>query len=543
MLESLDAAYAFIKDTPRERSRVEAHWKLNRAYFDLIFAWGYAQSGHEARSRELLEAARAALPRYDVVHQTALKVFEARIRERGASPWTRLGIDLGRLEAMERYKVMRLFEMLAILSRVESVDGIAHFWRSHDADGFVPLPEDLVTEILVADGEGRSDDVRELLDRLFSSTESNGALLLGPSRRAGRDAELLAMLKRRPANEVSIALESLGAAEPTNARFNEFGEHAMKRIHNARGHIGALALRGRTADAEALIAEAWAVATDSFNTNGHFTLMPLVVCEILVMCTIRHELALGNRSRLDPLPQPIVTTAAPAVETNSGADSVAAIRDLTSWLKAASLMPGAFQERLRLQHANFEALLVRHGLPIEEASASPAMTLLDRVRRLEEHADSLGEVLELDESSAPAWRAEARTLLGELSGLVVAFKDRDPAARQAYGRIIKALGRVAGCLRSVAVERPTMTLDQLARLRTAQEAVSTYAGRQAEFDEDWRSWDEAAFEDLLASITTNLELANREVAALPVDWDPDVPPAVREAVAVVTDVLPELRAL
>ena len=78
-----------------------------------------------------------------------------------------------------------------------------------------------------------------------------------------------------------LALELLGAAEPAEIPFNDFGEHSIRRVLRSRAHIATLALRGQREAAEALIAAAWSEATDSFNTNTQFTLMPLSVCEIL----------------------------------------------------------------------------------------------------------------------------------------------------------------------------------------------------------------------------------------------------------------------
>lgn len=302
MLSSLDAAYAFIKETPRARSPVEAAPSLNRAYVDLIFAWGHKQAGNELRATQLLDQSRAVLEPLDAVHQVALRAFGQRLRERNTSPWVSLDIDLSRLEIRDRYKARRLLETLAILSLVEALNPVSHYWREVTAKTELPPPEDAITAVLVADGQGRVEAVRTGLEVVFASTHCSGAVLIGPCRRAGREAELLSWLRQRPAPDVAVALEALGAGERVEHQFEALAADTGIRMRSARCHIGALALCGRTAEAEALAAQAWRVATDSFHTNSHFTAVALGLCETIVLSALRHELAPGNRSQLDPVP-------------------------------------------------------------------------------------------------------------------------------------------------------------------------------------------------------------------------------------------------
>lgn len=540
MLSSLDAAYAFVRDTPRKRSSVEAHWKLNRAYFDLIFAWGYAQSGNEARSSELLEQARAALPRFDPVHQTALNAFELRIREHGPSPWTGLDIELTSLDTLDRYKLVRLFEMLAILSRVEKLNAISQFWRERDGSAIgLVLPEDAVTQVLLADGEGRQDDVRAALHEVFSTSVLNGALLIGASRRAGREAELLAWLQGRPPGEAAVALQALGLGALARQDFELLESHPIARVLIARQHIGALTLSGRTAEAEALAVQAWSAATDSFNTNTSFCLMALAICETIVLSALRHELALGNRSRLEAV-EPAGAVVAPGAGATDDAEAFFGF--LGSALCDLAASPGEFQGRFRDLHERVTALT---GQRADDHQPSPkGHALSDQVRDLKSLVGTMQSLFTADEGSSEK-DVQTADLLREAAGLIAAFENRDPAAAVAFERFKRALCTISGCLPSLVVERPMMRRNQFDRIRACERAVDAFFIGPPSLDEQDEAdhWLELPFDELIRLTTSSVEEANRELLSIPEEWDPELVACAREVSRVVTEFVHVLREL
>ena len=71
---------------------------------------------------------------------------------------------------------------------------------------------------------------------------------------------------------------------------------------------------------------AWREANDSFTTNSHYSIMPLRVCETLVLSVLRHELALGSRGLLESAkPKPAYGgsgDASPIEERNEGPDEI-----------------------------------------------------------------------------------------------------------------------------------------------------------------------------------------------------------------------------
>lgn len=542
MLSSLDAAYTFTRDTPRNRQPEEAHWKLNRAYFDLIFAWAYAQAGNAARSGELLDHARAALPVFDPVHQTVLRAFELRIRDLRASPWTRLDIDLSPLESIERYRVMRLFEALAILSRVEFWDAIGSFWRQNrtQPEPLAPM-EDVVTQVLVADGEGRLDDVRAGLDAVFASEWVNGAVLLGPCRRVGREAQLIDMVKRHqlatPSAELAVALEVLGVAESVELEFEQLGPHRFSRLLSARKHIGALVLSGRTAAAEKLAAYAWREASDSFNTNESFSISALGVCETIVLSVLRHELAPGSRNLLEPLDPSLQTRPVAGTTPTAEAEDehlVASLERLASTLREVAALSGSFQERFRQQHEQVRSLLEGHQSHPEDEPGLEGLTLLQRIRRVKCSLDDLSSMLEDPGESLnnAELTGGARRIVSAVAAVVEEYENRDPAARASRKRIVEALNTVQDCLRSCVVERPTMPRALLDRISETRAALGHFGTRH---------WVELPFEDLVELIARRLEEANRDVSSLPEAWDPEFAAGARKCVTLATAMLPYLR--
>ena len=291
VLSSLERAYAFTLEVPRVRGSHEPHWRINRAYFDLIFAWAFAQAGNLERAHGLLRASTARLPKRSAVHGAVRAAYAARIFEPvGRSPWTPLKLDLSRLQPFDQYKVSRLLKHSAILSRVESWDPAATF-----KSGTIP-EADLTTRILQADGANDLESVHKLLLEFFhrAPRTATGASLMFPSRRVGLTTELAQFIRASPASpQRTAALVVLGESS--------IGQDPAPSLEGTRSVIGALALVGRRSEAAALIEKTWRdVASDSLSTNTHFTLSALCVCETLVLSVLRHELALGNRAQLEP---------------------------------------------------------------------------------------------------------------------------------------------------------------------------------------------------------------------------------------------------
>jgi hypothetical protein len=311
MLSSLESSYAFVTTTPRRRLSSEGPAELLRAYIDLLFAWGYAQrASGEPRARELLAASTEALPANDPIHAAVLHFFRQRIREKSASPWTPLDLSFP-LDSSARYKVHRLFEVSAILSRIERWSPI----HSQFDRGAIP-PDDPLCDVLRADGEGRVEAVREGLQRAFdllaTATHFSGVSLIGPSARAGCSDLLRGVLRRRfdaePQMKVAAGLTAMGERvdlvqfELLNSALAprpRGDSHPERELAAGRMMVGALAISGRTSEASDWFARLWPNATDGLSTNTHFCRAAVSLCEVAVLSALRHELALGNRTTLD----------------------------------------------------------------------------------------------------------------------------------------------------------------------------------------------------------------------------------------------------
>ncbi len=543
MFESLDAAYDFITSTGRARSPSEAHWRLNQAYLELTFAWAYSRdAATEARSEELLSRARAALPAFDPVHQLVLKGYELRIREHGVSPWRPLPIQLESLSKFEQYKVIRLLEQSAILSRVETLDALKGSW-----EGAYVSRDDAITDALVADGEGRHDDARAALETVFgfleSETHLTGASLRGPSLRVGCEPRLREILRARfaqtPSVTLAAALISLGEQDMGLPRIEALLPTGPQRLWGACQLIGALALAGRTAEAEPLAARTWREATDSFSTNSHFSLGPLRVCETVVLSVLRHELALGNKFTLESSTRP----AQRAREPEAALPSRQATADVTkeTFLRALLSIREALDAAAEHMVGPSRAQLVRPRIELvsllskNPAQAKPPdlQTEIDpRLRppsKLEEVNATIRVAHNQLSAARGSWGAQflndARRVLTDVAQAVARVDREERQVRAWLLRFFKAVATIDTCLRSATVEQPWLPEPIHRRIAELHEhhsppieATQRY-GINSAFVQG-RGWREAPIAELLRIADLRLFEARRRLKTPPEGWEP-----------------------
>jgi hypothetical protein len=533
ILSSVSRLHEFIENAPRRRSNVECHWKLTQAYLDLMFAWGYAQSGEAARAHELFRKGALALPKSSPVHQTLLKAFASRCSEpSGVSPWTRLDIDLQHLAAFDQYLVHRFLEHVTILSRVEKWDAQLRFFdfnKGRVADD----NEDLVTKILVADGENRPLEERTTLLREFLSADNprnSGAALLGPARRAGLEAEHLEYLRaahrRSGADSVAAALRVRGQNEPLSLA-PESAPPALG-FRARRPFLASLVLTSRQSEAEQVAARAWQNATDSFSTNSCFCLMALATCDLLITSALGHELALGNRFLLEPaLTSPQDTDAATTEgqgnrvvplgersrservdepEEPSLAQLLAAIRPglrRASEVSALELSEQLLQESMRFAEleATDPTLVVPRSVSTDPSDIG-ALAPLELAARLKWEIEEAVERLD-DRPSGGSRQPHVRIRLVVSRGLVDEFERRERRIEAHKRWLARSLVCLGSCLRSSAVEKPSLPPPLALRISTFTSSHRSKSNM---------AWNESTIDVLVAQMLARLEEARRKLA-------------------------------
>jgi hypothetical protein len=514
LLSSVSQLHSFLSSTPRRRSRVDCHWKLTQAYLDLMMAWAFAQTGDAERSAELFRQGASALPRWDVVHQTLLQAFASRMSERpDASPWTRLQLDVSHLEPFEQYKVCRVLDTVSMLSRVERWDATTRFFNAHKGLSN-QAHDDLVTRILVADGEGQPLAERQALLRALFSAEPlhtrSGAALLGPARRAGVDAEHLAHLIRAHAASgiapLAAALCVRGQGAPHEP---PPGSAALwVRLTTSRLMIGSLSLAGGHGEAELAAARLWQEATDHFNTNTHYSLTALAVCDLLIMSTLRHELALGNRFHLEPDLAPPASAATSQRANDEDAEQEAEeevepglaqfLATIQKCLEIASEL--AVPELKQLLHDEAHRFAEFDSGPAAEPNGFDDMTPRALAEWVLSSIDDAASAL--DEGLPATIRGEpsVRIRLKSAQTLIQQFK-RQARRAEARKRLIScAMRSIGSCLQSCVVEKPELPAPLAHRIKD-------FTQRHC------RGWNEAPYEELVAQLTTRLAYARRSVSA------------------------------
>jgi hypothetical protein len=535
ILSSVSHLHTFVENTPRRRSKVECHWKLTQAYLDLMFAWGYAQSGEAGRANELFQKGASALPESSPVHQTLLKAFAARCSEPSAvSPWTRLDIDLGPRSAFDQYIVCRLLEEVTILSRVEHWGPASErFFRRTNGE-VVDDNDDLVTRILLADGENRPLEERTTLLREYLSAhnpKSSGAALLGPARRAGLEAEHLEHLRvahrSHGADSVAAALRVRGDDEPLELAAESTGLHVRVRFRAMRLVLASLALTNRQSEAEHVAARCWQSATDSFSTNEYFCLTALATCDVLITSALRHELALGNRSFLEP--ERTSPQGPDAATSKADTNTVVPIGQKSSFepvdepeepslgqklgavgvglRRASEVSPERSEQFLQesMRFAELEATDPTLVVPRSVSMDTSDIGVLAPLELASWLRSEIEEVLELlDDRPARASRhPHLRIRLVVSRGLVHEF-ERQERRIEAHKRwLARSLVSLGSSLRSIVVEKPSLPPPLALRISTFR---SSHRSK-------WnKAWNESPIDVLVAQLLARLTEARRKLA-------------------------------
>lgn len=550
MLDSLDSAYAFVRAAPRRRSREEPHWRLNQAWFDLVFAWGYANVGQRDRSSQLVRAAREVLN--SVVSLGApgswlLAAFEARIETAAeVSPWTPLVLGLTGLEDFERYRAEFVLARLAILSRTELWAPAERFGHREAARS------DIVTRALLADGANDAPSVRSLVQEFLSQPPTTvcGASLVGPATRVGLRDELAAFIERcSPTLSREAALVALGRTS---------GDLRLERFRipgSVRPIIGALALAGRTSDAQELFSAAWReLSTDSFSTRRDLTVTAVAMCETLVLSTLKHELAPGNRTALDPLlrepplearrepPKEGARVVRTAVEREQTFDDSpeptlkGALGELECVLAEYASRPslsGRFETRV-------SSLRVVVGRMVEAMGGNPLLSA-----RGEEYArhslESIQSILDatveaLEQCAEPdALPAGAAGFMDDLKRLASEGALRVRRGRVTMRRVNRSLGALSACLAACALERPGLPADVFEQIHAVLRAIPAEEPPALRAEQSWRL--------LLERIDLHACQLRRWLARPPDEWSPAYATSVRQGAELVDQLFGRLMTL
>ncbi len=305
-----------------------------------------------------------------------------------------------------------------------------------------------------------------------------------------------------------------------------------------RTRIGALALSGRRPAAEKLAEEAWREASDSFNTNEAFSIIALGVCETIVLSALRHELALGNRSLLEPIDPSLLPRAAavPPVALEGADQLVSALRILALCLRDASRLPGAFRDRFQQHAKEIRALVSDEKDKEEEMIETDIFSLSECIHSVESAAEEVESMVKAPALADTRLMSAVRPLVSTVLALAAEVQSSDPFIR-ARRRILAALCTVESCLRSCIVERPKMTRSLFEGISRARQAVGHLRSKPP-FDECEHSRAELPFEELVVSIRARIDEADRELSSVSDETDPEFVASARECVALTRALIP-----